>query len=156
MFFKAVSLRAVFSWFRRTSLIVAVVVAGWSVGASRAATPRFFPDDPIQVDDDRALDASKTKEIEGSNAYDFAENTFLDPGDKRDIRAVNVNSIDEVPDSSWFTNRIGRRAMTAAEIARGPNQLDSVSIDNWPIVREKSRELRPAIAWSIHRDSCIR
>ena len=143
MFFRAVSLRAVFSWFRRTSLIVAVVVAGWSVGASRAATPRFFPDDPIQVDDDRALDASKTKEIEGSNAYDFAENTFLDPGDKRDIRAVNVNSIDEVPDSSWFTNRIGRRAMTAAEIARGPNQLDSVSIDNWPIVREKSSGITP-------------
>ena len=55
---------------------------GWSVVASRAArSPRFFPDDPIQVDDDRALDASGTKEIEGSNAYDFAENTFLQPGD---------------------------------------------------------------------------
>src|SRR5262245_30191450 len=122
---------------------IAVLIAVWSAMAPRAATPRFFPDDPIQVDDDRALDARGTKEIDGSNAYDFAENTFFSKRDARDIRAVNVNSIDEVPDSSWFTNRIGRRAMTAAEIARGPNQLDSVSIDNWPIVREKSSGITP-------------
>ncbi|HZJ30675.1 MAG TPA: hypothetical protein VFD21_03850 [Vicinamibacterales bacterium] len=119
----------------------AVLIAIWT--APRAATPRFFPDDPIQVDDDRAVDASGTQEIEGSNAYDFAENTFFSQGDTRDIRAVNVNSVDEVPDSSWFTNRIGRRAMTTAEIARGPNQLDSVNIDDWPIVREKSSGITP-------------
>ena len=128
----------------RASLIaVAVVAAAVSAVTPRAATPRFFPDDPIQVDDDRALDASKTKEIQGSNAYDFAENTFLHPGDPRDIRAVNVNSIDEVPDSSWFTNRIGARAMTVEEIVRGPNQLDTISIDDWPIVQEKSSGITP-------------
>ena len=135
---------------RRTALLVAAVVASWSVVASRAAAPRFFPDDPIQVDDDRSLDASGTKvtcqdpkerapcEIEGSNGYDFVEHTFLGPGDKRDIRALNVNSVDELPDSSWFTNRIGRRAMTVDEIARGPNELNITSIDDWPIVQEKS------------------
>jgi hypothetical protein len=128
---------------RASLIVVAVVATAWSAVTPRAATPRFFPDDPIQVDDDRALDASKTKEIEGSNAYDFAENTFLHPGDPRDIRAVNVNSIDEVPDSSWFTNRIGRRAMTAAEIARGPNQLDTINADAWPIIQEKSSGITP-------------
>ena len=75
---------------------------------ARGAAPQFFPDDPIQVDDDRAIDASGAKPIEGSNAYDFAEHTFLKRGDTRDIRAVNVNTVDEVPDSTWFTNRIGR------------------------------------------------
>jgi hypothetical protein len=124
--------------FSRASLLLVVFLAGWSGLSSRAATPHFFPDDPIQVDDDRALDASGAKEIKGSNAYDFAENTFFGPGDKSDIRAVNVNSVDEVPDSSWFTNRIGRRAMTIDEIARGPNQLNITSIDDWPIVQEKS------------------
>jgi hypothetical protein len=122
----------------RTCLLLAVLLAGWSGLSSRAATPRFFPDDPIQVDDDRALDASGAKEINGSNAFDFAEHTFFGPGDKRDIRALNVNSADELPDSSWFTNRIGRRAMTVDEIARGPNQLNITSIDDWPIVQEKS------------------
>lgn len=33
--------------------------------------------------------------------------------------AVNVNSFDEVPDSAWFTNRLGVRAMDAAELLRG-------------------------------------
>ena len=123
--------------------LAAAIVALWSATAPRAATPRFFPDDPIQVDDDRALDASATKEIEGSNAYDFAENTFFKKGDTADIRAVNVNSVDEVPDSSWFTNRIGRRAMTIDEIVRGPNTRETVSIDDWPIVQEKSSGITP-------------
>jgi hypothetical protein len=127
----------------RLLLLLLAAVIGWSDVASRAAAPRFFPDDPIQVDNDRALDASKTKEIEGSNAYDFAENTFFPKGDTRDVRAVNVNTMDEVPDSSWFTNRIGRGAMTVAEIARGPIQQDVTNIDNWPIVREKSSGITP-------------
>ena len=33
--------------------------------------------------------------------------------------SINVNSIDEVPDSAWFTNRIGQRSMTVAEVAQG-------------------------------------
>src|SRR5687767_13325385 len=79
------------------------------VAAGNGAAPRFFPDDPIQVDDDMALDASKAVPIEGSNGYDFTEHTFLNVGDRRDVRAMNVNTMDEVPDSSWFTNRIGSR-----------------------------------------------
>ncbi len=39
--------------------------------------------------------------------YDFAENSFLGAGERADRRAVNVNTLDEVPDSSWFTNRVG-------------------------------------------------
>ena len=42
------------------------------------------------------------------------------PGERRDVRALNVNTVDEVPDSSWFTNRIGRRDMTVADVAQGP------------------------------------
>ncbi len=33
--------------------------------------------------------------------------------------AADVNAYDEVPDSSWFTNRIGTKAMTVAEMKRG-------------------------------------
>jgi hypothetical protein len=40
-------------------------------------------------------------------------------------RAVNVNSLDEVPDSTWFTNRIGVRDVTLDEIRNGPNQTGS-------------------------------
>jgi hypothetical protein len=34
--------------------------------------------------------------------------------------ALDVNSLDEVPNSAWFTNRIGFFAMTPAEVGRGP------------------------------------
>src|SRR5688572_28251530 len=71
--------------------LVLGVVAALSLLTGGAATPRYFPDDPIQADDDRAFDASAAKEIEGSNGYDFAEQTFFKPGDRNDIRAVNVN-----------------------------------------------------------------
>jgi len=138
------SSRAVRSvWSPALAGLLAIGIAASPALSPRAATPRFFPDDPIQVDDDRALDASGAKEIQGSNGYDFVEHTFLDPGDTRDIRAVNVNTIDEVPDSSWFTNRIGRREMTVAEIVRGPNQRETVDFDDWPIVQEKSSGITP-------------
>jgi hypothetical protein len=109
----------------------------------RSASPAYFPDDPIQADDDKAFDAGKAVEIEGSNAYDFTEHTFIKPGERRDIRALNVNTIDEVPDSMWFTNRIGRRDMSIDEIVRGPNTGPTPSFEDWPVVQGKSTGITP-------------
>jgi hypothetical protein len=39
----------------------------------------------------------------------------VDPGGE----ALNVNALDEVPDSAWFTNRIGKSPMSADVAARG-------------------------------------
>jgi hypothetical protein len=123
-------------------LFAAAVCAAFTL-TTRSAAPVFFPDDPLQMDNDRALDAGKALRIEGSNAYDFAEQTFFSPADKQPMRAVNVNTIDEVPDSSWFTNRIGRRAMSIDEIVRGPNTMETPNIDDWPIVEGKSSGITP-------------
>jgi hypothetical protein len=131
-------------FFKHRAAVLGLMLAalgGWT--AVGVQSPRFLPDDPLQIDDDRSIDASGVKPIDGSNAYDFAENTFGKPGERRDVRAVNVNTIDEVPDSSWFTNRIGRRAMAIEEIVKGPNQLDTINIDEWPIVQEKSSGITP-------------
>jgi hypothetical protein len=122
--------------------LAAILCAAFTL-TIRSAPPVYFPDEPLQVDNDRALDASKAARIEGSNAYDFAEQTFIKPGDHEPVRAVNVNTIDEVPDSSWFTNRIGRRAMSIDEIVRGPNTLDTPSINDWPVVEGKSSGITP-------------
>ncbi len=40
-------------------------------------------------------------------------------------RALGVNALDEVPDSTWFTNRIGMRDMTIDELTTGPATIDS-------------------------------
>lgn len=132
---------------------VAIALAAAAPGASpqgasppptqAAGEPRFFPDDPVWVDDDRAFDASGAKAIETGDLWDFAQNTFLPPGDRTDRRAVNVNTLDEVPDSSWFTNRIGRRAMSREEMVRGPDQRPRPVIDDWPIVAGKSEGRQP-------------
>ena len=99
--------------------------------------PRFYPDDPLATDNDTLLDASGAQPRDLSEGYDFLINTFGDPGDEQPIRAVNVNTLDEVPDSSWFTNRIGQRAMSVAEIVRGPDSADRLAIDEWMVTRDK-------------------
>jgi hypothetical protein len=61
---------------------------------------------------------------ESSFAWDGADNLVFRPVARFFAvdppgPAANVNSMDEVADSSWFTNRIGRRPMTPAEVASG-------------------------------------
>ena len=124
-------------------LALAVLAVLSLVGWPRAATPRFYPDDPIWADDDRAFDASKVGEMEDTNGYDFLVNTFSAPGERRDVRALNVNTVDEVPDSSWFTNRIGRRPMSVEEVVRGPDQLDGVRLEGWVVSGGKGSGVQP-------------
>ena len=125
------------------ALVPVVALVAVTVVAGAASSPRYYPDDPIWVDDDRALDASAAKPIEDTNSYDFLVNTFAAPGERRDVRAQNVNTVDEVPDSSWFTNRIGRRPMTVAEVVRGPDQRDGVTLDGWVVSGGKGSGVQP-------------
>jgi hypothetical protein len=125
---------------RRLLWLAAAILAGI---ASGAATPRFYPDDPIQADDDKAMDAANVEPFEDSNAYDFFVNTVIQPGERRDVRALNVNTLDEVPDSSWFTNRIGKREMSLAEIVRGPDRFDRISLEGWVVSRDKGTGVQP-------------
>lgn len=124
-------------------LAVALVAAGL-VSGTPASAPRYYPDDPIWVDDDRVMDAAGAGPIEDTNGYDFLLNTFGWPGERRDVRALNVNTVDEVPDSSWFTNRIGRHPMSVAEVVRGPDLRDTpVTFDGWIVAAGKSSGVQP-------------
>jgi hypothetical protein len=128
----------------RRRAIAFVVAAALAAGTGAwSAAPRFYPDDPAWTDDDRAFDASAVVPIEDTNGYDFVVNTFASPGERRDVRALNVNTVDEVPDSSWFTNRIGRRDISAADVARGPDRLEGVSLEGWAVSGGKSAGVQP-------------
>ena len=124
---------------RSLALLVAValLIEGAVAAQSGRTTPKFFPDDPIAADNDTAFDASGVKEIELSETYDFADNTWGSPGERTGGRALNVNTLDEVPDSSWFINRIGVREMPVAEIVRGPNKFERLTADEWTVVAGK-------------------
>ena len=89
--------------------------------------------------------------------YDFFQNTFFTP-DKKEIRhhtagpSLAVNTLGEVPDSAWFTNRIGSRPMTdrgtGARARRFPCARPRIS--RGPSSRERTRALRPGL---VIRDS---
>jgi hypothetical protein len=51
----------------------------------------------------------------------------------RDRRALGVNALDEVPDSTWFTNRLGVRELTPDEIRNGPLTDDTERHKPWTI-----------------------
>jgi hypothetical protein len=117
-----------------------VTLAAWFQAATG---PRFYPDDPVWADDDRAFDAAKALPTATGDMYDFVEHTFMSPGERVDRPAVNVNTLDEVPDSSWFTNRIGRRRLSREELVRGPDRQPRPDIQDWPIVSGKAEGVQP-------------
>jgi hypothetical protein len=132
-----------FNPLRRVRRHAAVLALVFAIQPLASQTPVFYPDDPIAVDDDMSLDASKVARIEDSNAYDFVANTFLDLGERHDVRARNISTVDEVPDSSWFVNRIGRTRPSTAELVRGPDRLESLSLDGWKVSGAKGAGLQP-------------
>jgi hypothetical protein len=135
--------------FSKRRAVVAAVAIGVCVGtAAWSAAPRFYPDDPVWSDNDRAFDASNASVIEDVGGYDLFVNTFAKLADVRDVRAMNVNTVDEVPDSSWFTNRIGRREMSVAEVVKGPDTVDRISLDGWVVSGGKTAGLQPGFRMS--------
>jgi hypothetical protein len=57
----------------------------------------------------------------------------------RPRRALGTNALDEVPDSTWFTNRIGVRDLSIDELTRGPLTLDSPELHKpWKVKSTKA------------------
>ena len=112
--------------------LLSVLVPG-AVGvlAQSSPPPARLNAESANVLDDTRLDASGMEKVELSETYDFLLNQFGSPGDRTPIRAMNVTPQGEVPDSSWFTNRIGIRNMSIAEITRGPNKFDPRDAARW-------------------------
>src|SRR5262245_47332519 len=131
---------------RARRLVVLMLSLGtaalFTIGAS-TQRPRFYPDDPIARDPE-SQDASKAAPYDQSEMYDLTYNLFVNSGHKASgLRAQNLNTIDEVPDSSWFTNRIGTRPMTTEELVRGTNVNAPPDPSQWTLTREKTSGAHP-------------
>lgn len=127
---------------RFVSCVALAVCAAW-VGLSGADGPRFRRDDPLRFDLDTVVDASHVVTQELSQFYDFLHQTFVRPGDRTPVHAVNVNTMDEVPDSMWFMDRISHGTMTLDSIVRGPDSHDALVSREWVIVGAKNSGLQP-------------
>ena len=110
----------------RTSVVLRHVDARRGAGGCRTpaarAAPKFYRDDPIWRDPE-TQDASGAGRSRSATSSTFVENSFLGAGDRTPTRAVNVNTVDEVPDSSWFTNRAGTARLVARPMrSEGPTR----------------------------------
>src|ERR1700722_13392740 len=73
------------------------------VGAAACSAQQFRPDDPLTRTPEVA--AVPKTDVQDINAlYDFANNSFHHKS-RRATDSLGVNTLGEVPDSSWFTNR---------------------------------------------------
>ena len=131
---------------RHTSLIRALVAVAGALlitVTSSGNGRKFYDDDPLQREPE-TQDASAAQEQDIDLFYDLAENLFGRPGDPAsDVRARNINSIDEVPDSSWFTNRILAHPLSVEEVARGPLTGEGPASGAWSVVRPKQAGFAP-------------
>ncbi len=114
--------------------IVPVVAATALLSAAQQRTvPKFYDDDPIAKAVD-TQDASKAAPRDRSLYYDGLVNLFGRPGELVVGRAADVNTIDEVPDSTWYTNR----EVTPAEVLAGVDGDTGPAPGQWQVSRKSS------------------
>jgi hypothetical protein len=129
---------------RRAGLFVCLAATlGTLARAASSAGPHFYPDDPIAREPE-SRDAGKAQAYDIKSLYELTHNLFVIAGyEPTGLRAKNINTIDEVPDSSWFTNRLGAREVTADELVRGPNVGAPPDPSRWVLIREKTSGVHP-------------
>ena len=125
------------------TVVAAAAIAALAGAAVSTQSPRFYSDDPITRELDTE-DASSAQPTDIGLAYDLSYNLFATAGrTPSNRRARNLNTVDDVPDSSWFTNRIGSRPLTVDDVARGPNAGVPPAPDKWIVIREKASGFAP-------------
>ena len=119
-------------------LLVAVFVTVAS--AQPGSAQKFFPDDPIQVMPP-PIPVPKARGRDLNLLHDYLYNS-LKPETRPPTPAGAVNTLGEVPDSAWFTNRHGRHRMSREELQRGPG-IDNAPVPPFTVVSGKSEGVSP-------------
>src|SRR5256885_1859671 len=98
-----------------------LLVSALTVGTMSAngGGRRFYPDDPL-ISEAEDRDASRVKSQEAGSSYIGAQ-LIHSTAVRSSRRAGNVNAIDEVPDSGWYTNRLASTMQSIEAIRRGPD-----------------------------------
>ena len=112
---------------------------------------KFYDDDPLwKLPEPMNVPAADERGL--SDFYDLFLYTFANPSEKHKeaegelgyFPAQAVNTLGEVPDSDWFTNRIGHRELSIEEMLRGPGDDRPPSqTGKWTIVSAKTEGLTP-------------
>jgi hypothetical protein len=122
-------------------LLVALVTCSSPASLPQA---RFTNADPVRAVNDRSDVPRPPAERDLVDPLYHFDGSFTRPV-RRALtleahrRARGVNAIDEVPDSTWFTNRVGARDLSPEEIRNGPLTIDNPSRHTpWTVLERKS------------------
>jgi hypothetical protein len=131
-------------------LICAAIVNSAFAQNAKNDSKNYSKAAPVWLDFDMET-ISEPQEIETGYLYDWTDGTLFRPfrnglglaklGGKKE--ALNFNTLDEVPDSSWFTNRIGVKSMTPEEVKRGPNTSDGPVAGELTVLKGKNLGITP-------------
>lgn len=133
--------------------LLLIALAG-ALAAAPASTRKFYSDDPL-CREPEPLPVARADPREINEQFEFFRNTFAEPGkaerDERTVpRARNVNTVDEVPDSAWYTNRKGspdsipHQRMSLVDLVRGPGESRQPSTDGpWTVLSAKTTGITP-------------
>lgn len=120
--------------------------------------PRFPLREAMQVDPDDQPFGPIPKEYVSPFAWDAADQSLFRPVARflavdPPTAALNVNALDEVPDSSWFVNRLGRVPMTPQQLVQGPCQKIGLNPNgpegSWIIDQGKDNGFNPGFRVNI-------
>lgn len=147
--------------FPRASALFGALLA-CSLARAALAGGEPLRDAPIVWEMDDRRDAPPPAERDPNLLHDGIDESFIYPlgrffnpsrlvrkvgtvfGGEHVMAASNLNALDEVPNSSWFTNRIGLQPVTPADAARGPVTNDGPDRSApWTVVRAKTQGVTP-------------
>ncbi|HYH00226.1 MAG TPA: hypothetical protein VD837_13915 [Terriglobales bacterium] len=147
------------NYLRNLALLMAIGLAlALPAGAQQLAVQQEVVQvDVMWVDYDEA-DISEPAGRDSGYYYDFIDGTIIQQVKQgfdfpriarkvlgRSKEALNVNAVDAVPDSSWFTNRNGMLPMSLYEIRRGPNQDEGPVGESFTVLRAKTVGITPGL-----------
>jgi len=128
------------------------------VSSCATSIPHYPQREPLRNDDDRQPFAPAPREYVSPFIWDGADQMLFRPVARAFAvdpagRARNANAYDEVPDSSWFENRIGATAFSASELVNGPcgdRVLDvNMPAGSWVIDQGKPNGANPGFRVNI-------
>jgi hypothetical protein len=125
-------------------LLAACAIPAWG--------QKFYPDDPLWKEPP-PRPVGKLRAVDINLYYDFFHQTFFEP-DKEQIKHHNpcpseaINTLGEVADSAWFTNRLGTREMSLEELVRGPGDSNPPAMDQpWTVTSGKNQGVTPGLVF---------
>jgi hypothetical protein len=122
---------------RQTLLIL--ILAGALIECVSGTIPKFFPDDPIQAVPP-PLPVKKPAKQQINEAFDFFVQSWNDER-RPPSPAGAINTIGEVPNSDWFTNRHGFHRMSRNELQLGGSK--KVPVPPFTVTSGKEEGITP-------------